>query len=135
MTYPVLGARLSPADSLAVRLAWPDTEVRYTPSDRHSVSFSVFPAGNQWHVRTDDFTREWDYRYEAWQGRLAWSGRFLGGLTLDVSVGYEFDRSHHFTDDNGVRIDAEVDDAWVAAVGFRLGGAPLPLPHGAHLNR
>ena len=46
-TYPVVGIKLSPDDSLDVRLAWPDPALRYRPSDRQMLTFEVFPAGNQ----------------------------------------------------------------------------------------
>lgn len=135
LTYPVVGVNLSPSDSVQVRLAWPDPAVDITLSDRQSLSFRAFPAGNQWHVRTDDFAREFDYRFEAWRSQLTWNIGVFDAVSLDFSVGYEFDRAHFFTDDPGTRINATADDQWLFAIGFRLGHGPLPLTHGYHLNR
>lgn len=134
-TYPVVGINLLRGDSLEVRLAWPDPALRFRPNDRHALSLAVFPAGNQWHVRTDDFSREFDYRIEAWRSQLTWSFSAFRSTTVDLSLGYEFDRSHHLDDDPGSRVDASADDQWLFAIGFRFGDGPLPLTHGAHLNR
>jgi hypothetical protein len=134
-TYPVIGIRLSPDDSLDVRLAWPDPALRYRPSDRQMLTFEVFPAGNQWHVRTDDFSRDFDYRIEAWRSQVTWSFSVFDSTMIDLSLGYEFERSHHLDDDPGARVDAAADDQWLFAIGFRFGDGPLPLTHGAHLNR
>ena len=135
LTYPVLGLQLSPAESVDIRLAWPDPAVEFALNERQSLSLRVYPAGNQWHVRTDDFSREFDYRFEAWRSQFNWNIGIAGSFSLDLSIGYEFDRSHHWTDDPGARLDASADSQWLYAVGFRLGGGPLPLTHGYHLNR
>ena len=134
-TYPVVGVSLTPSESVDVRLAWPDTTVKMRFSDRQRASFRVFPAGHQWHVRTDDFTREFDYRYEAWRSQLTWTAGISKLLTIDVSLGYEFDREHLLSDDAGVQISGGASSQWLYAIGFRVGDGPLPLAHGAHLNR
>ena len=134
-TYPVIGLNLAPRDGVGIRLAWPDPAIHIRPSDRHRISLEVFPAGSQWHVRTDDFTSEWDYRLEAWRSQLTWNLGLYEGASLDLSLGYEFDRRHHFTDDQGMRIDARAESQWFFAVGFRLGNGSLPLAHGYHINR
>lgn len=134
-TYPVVGINLAASDTLELRLAWPDPALRFRPNERHALSLAVFPAGNQWHVRTDDFSRDFDYRIEAWRSQVTWSFRAFRSTTIDLSLGYEFDRSHHLDDDPGNRVDADADDQWLFAIGFRFGDGPLPLTHGAHLNR
>ncbi len=134
-TYPVLGFAYEAGDDLALRLTWPDPGLRVRLAERQYGSFRLFPAGSQWHVRTDDFTREFDYRFEAWRSQFNWNVGFANNLSLDLSLGYEFGRSPHFTDRLGARINRDADDQWLFAVGFRWGDAPLPLTHGAHLNR
>jgi len=134
-TYPVIGLNLAPRDGIDIRLAWPDPAIHIRPSDRHRVSLELFPAGSQWHVRTDDFTSEWDYRFEAWRSQLSLNLSLFEGTSLDLSLGYEFDRRHHFTDDQGIRIDARAESQWFFAIGFRLGNGSLPLAHGYHINR
>ncbi len=134
LTYPVVGVQID-GEAIDLRLTWPDPAVRFQLADRHKGSFRLFPAGNQWHVRTDDFAEEFDYRFEAWRSQLDWSAGPYGGFRFDVSLGYEFARSHYFTDDVGDRIGRDADDQWLFAVGLRLGDAPLPLAHGEHLYR
>lgn len=124
--YPVFGAVFTPNERLRLRLAFPDPEVWYRVSERHSFTTRLFPAGHRWHVVVDDFASDFDYRVRAIRSQLTWSVQLGPNLTLDVSSGYEFDRQHHFTDDQGVRINANAEDQWLFAVGFRIGSAPIP---------
>ena len=135
MTYPVVGLKLSPSNSVDIRLAWPDPAIDVVLSARQALSLRVFPAGNKWHVRTDDFSQEFNYRFESWRSQFNWSIGVFDSVSLDFSIGYEFDRTHHFTDDLGVRINADADSQWLYAIGFRVGSGALPLTHGYHLNR
>ena len=134
-TYPIVGLSFAPSDAVDVRLAWPDSRIRVRFSERQGGSLQVFPAGNQWHVRTDDFSDEFNYRMEAWRSQLNWNARLNDWFSLDFSAGYEFGRRHQFDDTDGVRLDANASDQWFYAIGFRIGNAPLLLTHGAHLNR
>ena len=129
--YPVLGIELSPSDAIDIRLAVPDPGFRYRWSDRQSLSGRLFPAGHQWHVMTDDFSAEFDYRVEGYRAQLGWSIRLWRQVTLDISGGYEFGRKHYLTDDLGARIESGVDDQWLLLFGVRAGPAPLPYTHGA----
>ncbi len=131
--YPIAGIELSPGDALDLRLAFPDSAFRYRWSDRQSLSGRLFPAGHQWHVMTDDFSAEFDYRVEGFRAQLGWSVRLWKAITLDVSGGYEFGRRHHLTDDLGVRIESAVEDQWLFLLGLRAGPAPLPYTHGGQL--
>ncbi len=133
LVYPIAGIELSPSDSLDVRLAFPDAGFEYRWSNRQSLSGRLFPAGHQWHVMTDDFSSEFDYRVEGMRAQLGWSIRLWKQVTLDVSGGYEFGRKHYLTDDLGVRIESDVDDQWLFLFGLRTGPAPLPYTHGSQL--
>ena len=133
LVYPIAGIELSPSDALDVRLAFPDSGFRYRWSDRQSLSGRLFPAGHQWHVMTDDFDAEFDYRVEGWRAQVGWSVRLWKQVTLDISGGYEFGRKHYLTDDLGIRIESGVDDRWMVLLGLRTGSAPLPYTHGSHL--
>ena len=133
LVYPILGLETSPNDRLDVRLAFPDPGFRYRWPDGQSLSGRLFPAGHQWHVMTDDFDAEFDYRVEGIRAQLGWSIRLWKELTLDVSGGYEFARKHYLTDDLGVRIESDVDDQWLLLLGVRSGQAPLPYTHGSQL--
>ena len=131
--YPVAGVELSPADSFDLRLAFPDPGFEYRFSGKQTISGRLFPAGHQWHVMTDDFSSEFDYRVEGFRAQLGWSIRLWKAITLDVSGGYEFARKHYLTDDLGVRIESDVEDQWLFLLGLRAGAAPLPYTHGSQL--
>lgn len=131
--YPIAGVEYRPTDKLSVRLAFPDSEVVFSLSDRHRMSLRLFPAGHRWHVVSDELDAEFDYRVEALRTRFTWSYRWRPAVTVDLSLGYEFAAEHRFTDDSGARIDAEVDDRLLFLIGIRLGEAPLPYTHGRHL--
>ena len=131
--YPVAGVELSPSDSFDLRLAFPDPGFEYRFSDKQSLSGRLFPAGHQWHVMTDDFSAEFDYRVEGWRAQVGWSIRVWRAVTLDISGGYEFARRHYLTDDLGVRIESDIEDQWLFLFGLRAGPAPLPYTHGSQL--
>jgi hypothetical protein len=133
LVYPIAGIEWSPSEAMDVRLAFPDSGFRYRWGDRQSLSGRLFPAGHQWHVMTDDFDAEFDYRVEGIRAQLGWSIRLWKEVTLDVSGGYEFARKHYLTDDLGVRIESDVDDQWLLLFGLRAGQAPLPYTHGSQL--
>lgn len=134
-TWPVAGIEFHPDASLGLRLAWPDPALSLALSDRQSVLVEVFPAGQRWRVVSDELGESFDYRLEAWRARATWSMRVAGSLVLDVGVGREFGREHGFTDDTGLRIDAEVDDGWLVGIGLRIGASPLPRGRGPALPR
>jgi hypothetical protein len=133
LVYPIAGLEMSASDRLDLRLAFPDPGFRYRWSDGQSLSGRLFPSGHQWHVMTDDFDAEFDYRVEGVRAQLSWSIRLWRAITLDVSGGYEFARKHYLTDGRGVRIESGVDDQWLFLIGLRAGQAPLPYTHGSQL--
>ena len=49
----------------------------------------IFPAGHQWRVVSDDFTRSFDYRVEAVRAEINWNLRIWRQLSLD-SIGNMF---------------------------------------------
>ncbi len=131
--YPVFGVEFSPRPALDVRIAFPDPAIRYRVSDRMTLLGRLFPAGHEWHVVSDDFASEFDYRVEAYRAQTSLNIRAWKALSVDFALGYEFGREHHFTDDAGTRIESRVDDQWSVALGFRVGPAVLPYAHGGHL--
>lgn len=133
MAYPIAGIEWSPNDALDIRLAFPDPGFEYRRSDRQSLSGRLFPAGHQWHVVTDDFSSDFDYRVEGLRAQLSWSVRLWRAFTFDISGGYEFGRKHALTDDRGVRVESGVDDQWLLLLGLRAGPAPIPYTHGSQL--
>jgi len=134
-TLPVIGLEYRPSAALGLRLAWPDPSLQLAVSERWSVVVDVFPAGQRWHVVSDDFGDTFDYRMEGWRARGTWSYRLTDGLAIDVGVAREFGREHGFVDDTGRAVDTAVDAGWVFTLGIRLGGMPLPRGRGPALPR
>ena len=132
-TYPIVGVLLEPRDNMHVRLAFPDPSVTVNVSDRQAVQARLYPAGHQWHVVSNDFSSDFDYRVESWRGQLNWRLTLWRALALDLSTGYEFGREHRFTSDSGTRLAIDIEDQWFFAVGLSLGPARLPAVHGAGL--
>lgn len=124
--YPVLGVLYEPVDELQFRLAFPDPELRYSPSVRQHWSARLFPAGHEWHVFSEELGDDFDYEVEAWRARATWSWGFGQFIWIDLSAGYEFNRRHEFVDDRGRPINADVDDQFFAGFGLRVGDAPVP---------
>ena len=130
--YPVAGIELTPSASLRVRLAFPDPAFEWRFSDRQTLHGRIFPAGHQWRVVSDDFTRSFDYRVEALRTELNWNVRIWRQLSIDLALGYDSSRKHYFEDDQGLPLESGVASEWIAAVGFRLGPAMLPYAHGTN---
>lgn len=134
-TLPVLGLEYRPGEALGLRLAWPDPALELAISPRQTLTVDVFPAGQRWHVVSDELGESFDYRLEGWRARATWSYRLTRSLTIDVGAGTGFGRGHEFTDDAGTRIEADVDSGYLFSVGIRIGGAPLPRGRGPALPR
>ena len=130
--YPVAGIELDLSDALRLRLAFPDPAVEWPISERQTLEARIFPAGHQWRVVSDDFTRSFDYRVEAIRAEVNWNLRIWRQLSIDLALGYDTARKHRFEDDQGLPLDSGVASEWIAAVGFRLGPAVLPYAHGAN---
>lgn len=129
-TLPVLGLEYRPGEALGLRLAWPDPALELAISSRQSLTVDVFPAGQRWHVVSDELDERFDYRLEGWRARATWSYRLTRSLTIDIGAGAGFGRGHEFTDDTGARIEADVDPGYLVSVGIRIGGSPLPRGRG-----
>lgn len=119
--YPVVGINAMPRDDLRIRIAFPESEVWYRLSDRHTISTRVFPSGNRWRVVTDDFSADFDLRREEWRVQLTWSFVALPFLAFDLSAGQAFDRQLTLNDRDGSRIDSPLASELFTEIGFRLG--------------
>jgi len=124
--YPVAGMVYRPRDNLHIRIAFPDSGIRYRASERQTWTAGLFPTGNEWHVVSDELNDDFDYSVEGWRTQAWWSYRVWRQLTLDFSLGYEFGRHHDFIDDTGISINSDVDNQAFFAIGLRLGPAPIP---------
>ena len=80
-------------------------------------------------VLDDDLVTEFDYRVEAWRAEAWWSVRTFGSLFVDLSLGYDFNRRHEFTDRSGARVDVAADDALTFTLSLRWRDGPLAPTH------
>ena len=131
--YPVAGVEFDPRTNVHIRLAYPDPGIAIGISDRQSIHADLYPAGHQWHVVSDDYLSDFNYRVEGWRGQLTWRLPLWKMLGLDISTGYEFGRKHHLSDDAGMRLGIDIDDQWFIGAELRLGAAPIQKTHGAWL--
>ncbi|MEM1263490.1 MAG: hypothetical protein AAGH76_13900 [Pseudomonadota bacterium] len=122
--YPVLGVAIEPTASTSVRLAYPVSRFTYVANDDRRLDLTVFPAGQLWHVRTDDFTGEFNYEMQAWRAQLRLSQQIWKRLSVDIGGGYEFNREHRFEGANAVPVVGDVDDAWFVRLGMRVSFTP-----------
>lgn len=129
-TYPIAGVHFLPGENLSLRLAFPNSEVRYEPGGSHGLMLRLYPAGHEWHVVSDTLQRDFDYGMRAVRAEGTWSYRPWKRVAIDLTLGYETRRRHRFIDDLGTRIEAHGDDEWLASIGLRIGAAPLPYAHG-----
>jgi len=111
------------------RVVFPDPSVRFAASERQTWTMRLYPAGFEWHVLDDDLVTEFDYRVEGWRAEAWWSLRAWRSVFVDVSLAYEFDRRHEFTDRAGMRIERDVEDAVLFTVGLRWRDGPLAPTH------
>ncbi len=132
--YPVVGLEFQALDRMHIRVAYPDPGAHYELSDHQALTARLFPSGSVWHVVTDDFEDEFDYRVEAIRAQLTWRIQLHSRFGLDLWAGYEFDRRHFLTDDLGTRIRAKVQNEWLFGLGLRFGPSPLLFTHGRHIR-
>jgi hypothetical protein len=77
-------------------------------------------------VLSEELNDDFDYEVESWRARATWSLGFKKMIWVDLSAGYEFNRSYEFVDDRGRVIDTDAEDQFFVSIGLRLGNAPLP---------
>ncbi len=132
--YPILGLRSSPHHNLDVRLAFPVSGIAWRHSGRSTLTGRVMPAGFEWHVVTDDFANEFNYRVEGVRTQLNWTHRIHENWSVDVSAAYESDRHHDFVDSLGERVVGQPRDEWLFAISFGIGGALPVAPNGIRIQ-
>lgn len=125
LVYPTLGAAFE-RGRWSLRLAVPDSEIRYRRDARQTLTARLYPAGHRWHVVSDELAADFDYRVRAVRADLTLSIGLPGTLIVDVAGGYEFARRHRLTDDTGARLSAGADGQWAVTIGLRTSRAPLP---------
>ncbi|MDZ7643363.1 MAG: DUF6268 family outer membrane beta-barrel protein [Woeseiaceae bacterium] len=122
--YPLAGIRYRGGDALSLRIAVPDSAVRYAFNGHNRVTLRIRPAGETWHVVSDELREEFDYRATAYRVELTWHARLWGPVALDIGAGYETGREHRFTDDTATRLRADADSHWLFTIGLSSAGAP-----------
>ncbi|HEY5802427.1 MAG TPA: hypothetical protein VIT90_01855 [Lysobacter sp.] len=121
-TYPLL-ALVRRGDAVSMELGWPRTRIDWHVHQRVDLGIHIAPAGGRWHVVSDERDgAEFFYITKAWRAQLLAQWAITPHWQLDAVVGYEFDRSHEFEDDNGMPIDEDVDSTvlYGANVSYRF---------------
>ena len=117
---PVLGLELSRSPDTRLRLAFPESAIEVRVSDRHHFSWRLYPSGYVWHVVTDNFQNEFDYRVKGYRSEIGWQARLTRHVSLNIRGGIEMARRHIFKDDALATIDTKVDDTWSFGVELRI---------------
>ncbi|NNF15750.1 MAG: hypothetical protein HKN70_03330 [Gammaproteobacteria bacterium] len=121
--YPSFGTIFSPSAPMSIRLAFPDSAVRYATSERQHWTLRLFPSGHKWHVVSDELGTNFDYRAEAMRVEGTWRKKTRASIWVEVTLGYEFERRHRWTDDTGQVIDANLGSNSLVQIRFRKGEA------------
>ena len=116
--YPIVGGERRFGKRWHARLVLPFPEVEYRLSHRHGLALAAEPAGYRWHVVSDDFTADFDYRLRAFRTTASWEFKAYRRWAVSLSAGFETGREHRFADDMLEAVDVAVDDGWV--YGLRL---------------
>lgn len=120
--YPSFAWEPATAQRWRVRLGLPDSAFSFRAGERHELGAELGPAGNRWHVVTDDFADEFAYEVRAGQLETYWTYGVLPRLALRLSAGYRFARHHRFVDDRGVAVSSGAEDAAYLGIYFTAGG-------------
>lgn len=108
--YPIAGIVLSASENLTLRLAYPDSLFSVRFDDSIQLFTLLYPAGNQWHVHTDDFQQEFTYNAEGWRVETGLRWNIRQPLAVLFSAGYEFERHIGFDEESGVRLSSKIDN-------------------------
>lgn len=108
--YFIAGVMLSASENLTLRLAYPDSLFSVKLNDDIQLFTLLYPAGNQWHVHTDDFMQEFTYNAEGWRVETGLRWKVRRPLAVLFSAGYEFERHIGFDDESGVRLSSKIDN-------------------------
>lgn len=127
--YPFGGVEYAAGDRWHLRVGLPDPSVSFRASQRHTLSARLYPAGNQWHVLSDDWRNDFLYRAEGYRSRLTWSVNAFSSVTIDVFAGLEFGRHHRLETSTGNDRRLDVDSQWLFGVGVRSASAPMVFVH------
>lgn len=122
--YPVAGVEYC-GDRSRFRLAFPDPSVTVRAGRDHTVEARLYPAGQQWHVVSEELGDDFDYEMRALRTQLTWSWRLASFVTVDLAAGLEFARHHEFTDDQGTRHSTDADDEVFVVIALRSAGSGL----------
>jgi hypothetical protein len=103
--YPVAAATWTQR-AFRAELGWPESRLDWQPAPGLSLGAGVAPAGNRWHVVSDERDgAEFSYELRAWRAGFDGRWHFGSGWAVIAQAGREFERRHRFEDDTGVRID------------------------------
>lgn len=93
-------------------LGLPSSRIDWQARDRLKLGAALFPAGNSWHVVSDERDgAQFDYRARAWRAALTADWRPWRWLRASAQAGLEFRRHYEFEDDTGASISRDAGSA------------------------
>jgi hypothetical protein len=106
--YPVAGYCWRPTARVQLQLAVPDFKIRYHDSNI-SISLSLAPEGNRWHVYNRDKTQSSDFFYSATVATISIAWSLNNSFSFELGISHQANREFSFvTADNTVlETDAE----------------------------
>ncbi|MEO0996938.1 MAG: hypothetical protein AAFX58_05430 [Pseudomonadota bacterium] len=110
--YPLVGAERHFGERWHLRLLLPEPALIYSAGDRHEVTLRAYPAGQRWHVVSDDFAADFDYRLRTFRTEAAWRLKLTRRFSVEASAAYDTGRRHEFADDALTTVDVTPDDGW-----------------------
>jgi hypothetical protein len=117
--YPTLGLDWRPGRDLRVELGFPVTRLSYGAASRLGTSFTVAPAGNEWHVRSADLARSSDLKVEATLLEWTVSWQAYENLAVSASIGRLLRGEYDATLPDDRRVRATDDDVTRLGVSVR----------------
>lgn len=109
--YPVLGLLWQPTAQWTLRLAYPDTSIRYGLAPRWSLSLAISPDGNEWQVLDRERQNRSRFSRQAWRAEWLLSWQMTQSLTLTAAVGRSLEQQLHFARNNHRTLQADLDNS------------------------
>ncbi len=119
--YPLIGVERRFGERWHLRLVLPEPVLTYRAGARHELALSAYPAGQRWHVVSDDFTADFAYRLRTFRTEASWRMRLTRRFSVAASAAYDTNRRHEFADDALTAVDIGPDDGWTYGLAVRAG--------------
>ncbi len=118
--YPLLGMQWHLKGNINLRLAFPDTALRWQPSDSHYIELTLQPIGREWTVYDKNFARQSELQWRAWEFELKLHWQFAKHWQTFVSTGLRFEQKLQLRLENNQRLKSDLDDSPFLLLGVSM---------------